>query len=274
MGVLNVTPDSFFDGGCNLDPAAAVDSALRMVSEGASIIDIGGESSRPGAEPVPAEVEMQRVLPVLRSLRARSDVLISVDTYKASVARACLDAGADIINDITALRGDPVMIDVLRASSAGIIIMHMQGTPKTMQRKPQYRNVVREVREFLEGRLKLLADAGIEQERVAVDPGIGFGKTVEHNLQLTCGLAAIASLDRPVCYGASRKSFIGKVLGRAVGDRLYGTIAANLAAYSAGAHILRVHDVSAAHDAIKMYRAIFAAADSDNSQNRGQMQNG
>lgn len=256
MGILNTTPDSFADRGRYLDPGAAVQHALRLVEEGARIIDIGGESTRPGSEPVSLDIELARVLPAIEGVRRWSNVLISVDTSKAEVARQALQAGAEIINDVTALRGDPAMVEVAASSNAGLIVMHMHGTPKTMQQRPSYSNVVESVRSFLGERLAWLERQGIARDRIAVDPGIGFGKTVQHNLQLIGQLGHLCELGRPVCFGASRKSFIGNLLGRQLDGRLPGTIAVTLAAYCRGAHIMRVHDVAAARDALLMTQAI------------------
>lgn len=243
MGILNVTPDSFSDGGRFLSPDAAVERALVMEGEGADIIDIGGESSRPGAEPVSVEEELGRVLPVLERLRGRLRIPISIDTTKAEVAEAALRAGARIVNDISALRFDPAMAPLVAESGAGLVLMHMLGTPKTMQQSPHYDDVVREVRGFLAERAQYAQSQGIPREAIAVDPGIGFGKTVEHNLELLRRLPELVELGFPVLVGPSRKSFIGAVLGLPVGERLEGTLAACAVAVVRGADILRVHDV-------------------------------
>jgi dihydropteroate synthase len=244
MGIINVTPDSFFDGGRRFEAAAAVADGVAMIASGADILDVGGESTRPGAAPVSEEEEMARVLPVVRGLRARIGAPISIDTYKASVARAALEEGADIVNDISALRFDPGMAALVAAEKVPLILMHMQGTPRTMQQDPQYRDVVREVRDFLAAQLYAALEAGVAQEAVIVDPGIGFGKTVEHNLELLRGLPALAALGQPLLVGASRKTFIGKILGAEPADRLEGSLAAAVAAVLGGANILRVHDVA------------------------------
>lgn len=243
MGILNVTPDSFSDGGRFLDQAAAVRRGQAMAEEGALILDIGGESSRPGADPVPAEEEARRVVPVIRELARTTDRLLSVDTTKADVAEQALAAGAHIINDITALTGDPGMAAVAHRHGAGVVLMHMQGTPRTMQAQPTYADVVGEVRGYLRDRVQALQAAGLDRATLAVDPGICFGKTVEHNLALLRGLPELAALGQPVLVGVSRKSFLGRLTGREVGDRLVPSLAALAFAVQRGAHILRVHDV-------------------------------
>ncbi len=243
MGVLNVTPDSFSDGGRYRDVERAVARGLQMAAEGAAILDIGGESSRPGAEPVPVEEELRRVAPVIEGLSGRAGCLLSVDTTKAAVAVAALAAGAHIVNDISALRGDPEMAPVVARSGAGLVVMHMRGTPRTMQQQPVYADVVNEVRAFLEERLRAAAAAGIDPLQVAVDPGIGFGKTLEHNLTLLSGLRAFHALGRPLLVGLSRKSFLGHLTGRGVEERLLPSLAALAYALGEGAQIVRVHDV-------------------------------
>lgn len=243
MGVLNVTPDSFSDGGRYFDPERAVARGLEMAREGADILDIGGESSRPGAQPVAEDEERRRVEPVVRALARQTDRLISIDTSKASVAAVALEAGAHIINDITALRGDPYMADVARESGAGVVLMHMQGTPQTMQINPSYTDVVREVIDFLRARIAFAESAGISRECLAVDPGIGFGKTVEHNVALLSALLRFAELGRPVLVGVSRKRFLGALTGRDVHDRLVPSLIAMAFALMNGAQIVRVHDV-------------------------------
>jgi dihydropteroate synthase len=256
MGVLNVTPDSFSDGGRYLDPDAAVRHALEMADEGADIIDIGAESSRPGAQPVSESEELRRLIPVVREVCRRVVVPVSVDTTKAGVARAALDAGAAIVNDISACQADPAMLPVVADAGAGLVLMHMQGTPQTMQRAPHYRSVVDEVREFLRERLQIAVRAGVAAEQILLDPGIGFGKNLEHNLALLARLDALHSLGRPILVGVSRKSFIGEVLGRGLDDRLMGTAAAVAAAVSRGARVVRVHDVKAMRDVVRMTDAI------------------
>ncbi len=256
MGVVNVTPDSFSDGGQFFDPAAAVAHGLRLVEEGADIIDVGGESTRPGAEPVPLEEELRRVLPVVTELAARTTVPISVDTMKAVVARECLRAGACIINDVTGLQ-DPEMVRVAARFRAGVVVLHMQGTPQTMQLQPHYQDVVAEVAAFFRERLAALAAAGLDPETVAVDPGIGFGKTLEHNLQLLARLEEIVPPDRPVVLGVSRKGFLGQVTGRSRQERVAGTLAVNVCVAAWGqAHVWRVHDVAPHRDAALLMEAI------------------
>jgi dihydropteroate synthase len=257
MGIVNVTPDSFSDGGRFLDPAAAVDHALALVADGADVLDVGGESTRPGSKWVPLDDERRRVIPVVRELAKRTTVPISVDTNKAAVAREALDAGACVVNDITGLAGDPGMPAVCRESGAGAVVMHMQGTPETMGVNPVYADVLREVGEYLGDRLRALADAGLDPETVCLDPGIGFGKRTEHSLRLIAGLGAFARFGRPVCLGVSRKGFIGRVLGRELPDRLAGSLAVACYAAARGtAHVLRVHDVAATRDAVRMIAAI------------------
>ena len=252
MGIVNVTPDSFSDGGRFLDPAVAIDRAMRLVDEGADLLDIGGESTRPGANPVELNEELQRVVPVICGLAGRVAVPISVDTMKAEVARQALAAGAAIVNDVTALMGDPAMIDVVRTAGAGVILMHMQGTPQTMQLSPSYpEGVLSAVDRFFASRLHDLPGLGIPPERLALDPGIGFGKTPEHNRVLMRELKHFARFGRPVCLGVSRKGFMGKLLNRPVGDRLAGSLAVAAHAVNQGAaHILRVHDVAATRDVV------------------------
>jgi len=225
MGIVNVTPDSFSDGGRFLGADAAVAQALRLVEQGTDVLDIGGESSRPGAQPVSLEEELSRVVPVIRRLAGQTSVSLSVDTCKAEVARQALEAGAHIINDITALQGDAAMPDVARSYQAGIILMHMRGTPTTMQTQPQYDDVTAEVSAFLEARLQACVDVGIAASQVVLDPGIGFGKTTAHNLQLLAHLEELKRLGRPVCLGVSRKGFLGQVLGRPLEQRLAGSLA-------------------------------------------------
>lgn len=256
MGILNITPDSFFDGGRRFDPSVAVADGVEMAARGADILDIGGESTRPGAAPVSEEEEMARVLPVVRGLRARVGAPISIDTYKAKVARAALDAGADIVNDISALRFDPEMAALVAAEKVPLILMHMQGTPRTMQKDPQYGDVVREVRDFLAAQLYAALDAGVSHDAVILDPGIGFGKTVEHNLLLLRGLPMLAALGQPLLVGASRKTFIGRILGAEPPDRLEGSLAAAVAAVLSGVNIVRVHDVAETRKALRVADAL------------------
>ncbi|MFA6233239.1 MAG: dihydropteroate synthase [Bacteroidota bacterium] len=254
MGILNVTPDSFSDGGAFPNHDAAVEHGLEMVHAGADIIDIGGESTRPGALEISEADELDRVLPVIAALRARSDVPISVDTRHAAVAAAAIRAGADIINDVSALRHDPRMAGVAAKHGVPVVLMHMQGTPTSMQQHPVYDNIIEEVILFFEERIRFCSDAGIDQ--MILDPGIGFGKTVEHNLQLLQGLRRFRRFGYPVLVGTSRKSFIGVLTGAAVQDRLSGSIASNVLAYLNGAQILRVHDVHAIRGAIDVAAAI------------------
>jgi dihydropteroate synthase len=258
MGIVNVTPDSFSDGGAFFDPARAVDHALRMIDEGAAIVDVGGESTRPGAAVVEADEERRRVVPVIEQLRAQSDALLSVDTSKASVARAALDAGAHIINDVSALTRDPEMATVACKQRAGVVLMHMRGTPQTMQHNPYYDDVVAEVHAYLAERVKAALEAGVVAEALAVDPGIGFGKTVAHNLQLLANVDAWRVAGIPALVGLSRKRFVGEVTGAPVADRLAGSLAALARCVMAGVEIMRVHDVAASVQAVRMVRAIEA----------------
>ncbi|MDY3559841.1 dihydropteroate synthase [Gemmata sp. JC673] len=256
MGIVNVTPDSFSDGGRFFDPSAAVAHALQLVRDGADILDIGGESTRPGAAPVSLADELQRVVPVVAELAQRADVPLSVDTMKAEVARASLGAGAAIVNDVAGFR-DPAMVTVAREFRAGVVVMHMRGEPATMQHNPQYRDVVAEVADYLQERLRVLGESGIPPERVCLDPGIGFGKALEHNLTLLANLNTVAALRRPVCLGVSRKGFIGKLCGRELTERDPGSLAVGCFAAARGAaHVLRVHDVRGARDAAVLLDAI------------------
>lgn len=256
MGIVNVTPDSFSDGGQFFDPARAVDHALRLVAEGADILDIGGESTRPGAEPVPVEEELRRVVPVVAELAQRVSIPISVDTMKATVARRCLEAGAVIVNDVSGLR-DPEMVAVAAEHRAGVVVMHMPGTPQTMNLDPHYTNVVAELEAYFEERLRVLAELGIPPHAVCLDPGIGFGKRTAHNLELLANLGAFARFGRPLCLGVSRKGFIGKLCGREPGERMPGSLAvACIAAARGQSHVLRVHDVAPTRDAAVMLDAI------------------
>ena len=257
MGIINATPDSFSDGGSFLDPQAALAHGLRMVAEGAEILDVGGESTRPGAQGVSADEEIQRVLPVIRALRRESRVLISIDTSKAAVARAALDAGADIINDVTGLRGDPDMSALAASSKAGVVIMHMQGEPRTMQVSPAYDDVVSEVGEFFRQALAGAIASGIDPMCIALDPGIGFGKSPEHNRRLLAELSAFLPLGRPLLVGVSRKSFLGWLAGSAaMDDRFWPGVALTSLCRERGARILRVHDVKPHTEALRMTEAI------------------
>lgn len=256
MGIVNVTPDSFSDGGQWFDPQKAVEHALQLAEDGADILDIGGESTRPGSESVTLEDELQRVIPVISALRSQTDRLISIDTQKAEVAQQALNAGADIINDVSGLTADPRMIDVCAASDCGVIVMHMQGTPQTMQLQPHYKDVVHEVRQELAVRLESCDRAGIARDRIVLDPGIGFGKTAQHNVDLLHHLKDLRSLDRPVLIGHSRKRFLSKVIGRPVEERSAGTIGVSIAVAQLGADILRVHDVRSTRDALWAWNTI------------------
>lgn len=255
MGIVNVTPDSFSDGGRFFEPRAAVDHALALAAQGADIIDIGGESTRPFSTPVPAEEELRRVIPVIAALAGRIGVPISIDTSKAVVAKEAIQAGAEIINDVTGLTGDPAMVALAAETQAAVCIMHMQGTPQTMQINPTYRNVVEEVGAFLRHRRDALVEAGIPPERVAVDPGIGFGKTTEHNLQLLRNAWQFHELGCPVLVGHSRKGFIARVAGDRHADPLGGTVGVALALARQGVQVLRVHDVGLIRQALVLFEA-------------------
>jgi dihydropteroate synthase len=259
MGVLNVTPDSFSDGGRYIDVEAALVHGRRLAAEGAALVDVGGESTRPGAEPVPAELERERVLPVIEGLAA-DGIAVSIDTSKATVAQAALAAGAVLVNDVTALRGDSEMAAAVAEAGADICLMHMLGEPRTMQDDPRYDDVVGEVEGFLAERAEAAVAAGIPRERIALDPGIGFGKTLAHNLALLRALPRLAQLG-PLLVGVSRKRFLGALSGRDVADdRLAASLAAALYCYRGGAHLLRVHDVRATADALAVERALEGAA--------------
>jgi dihydropteroate synthase len=257
MGVLNVTPDSFSDGGEFFGAEPAVAHAEMMFDEGAQVIDVGGESTRPGSDPVNPEEELRRVLPVIRGiLSARPDAIVSIDTYRSSTAKAALDTGARVVNDVTAL-GDPKMAGLVAERGCPIVLMHMLGEPKSMQQDPRYEDVVREVRDFLTERAERAIRAGVEPENVILDPGIGFGKTLEHNLKLLNRLDSLVELGFPVLVGVSRKSFLGKITGSDdTKDRLFGTVAANVLAYERGASLFRVHDVRASGEALAVAATI------------------
>jgi dihydropteroate synthase len=287
MGILNVTPDSFSDGGRFLEVGAAVAHGLALAAEGAEIVDVGAESTRPGSAPVSAQEELRRALPVVEGLAAAwscaeadltpasieslisagSQHLISIDTSKSSVARAALYAGARLVNDVTALRGDRELAGVIAESDAECCLVHMRGEPRTMQQEPYYDDVVDEVKAFLEARLRFAVQEGIDEERVLLDPGIGFGKTVSHNLELLRRLGELTELGRPIVIGTSRKSFLGRLAGDAAGlsapvaadERLPGTVASNVLAFERGARVFRVHDVAAARDALAVTVATLAA---------------
>src|SRR5215207_4869594 len=256
MGIVNVTPDSFADGGEFLDPERAIAHGRKLAGEGADVLDVGGESTRPGAEAVPAEEELRRVRPVVEAIAADGGPAVSIDTSKSAVAAAAIDAGASIVNDVTALRADPDLAALCVERDSELILMHMLGDPRTMQENPTYDDVVEEVKAFLAERIEFAVSAGVDEERIWVDPGIGFGKTVEHNLELHRGLTELAELGRPIVFGSSRKSFIGKLTGAGVHDRLGGTVASNVIAYANGAAMLRVHDVSPMRQALQVADAI------------------
>jgi len=260
MGILNVTPDSFSDGGSYLDPSKAVERGLEMAEQGADIIDVGGESTRPGAEPVTEEEEIKRVMPVVESLARKLKVPVSIDTCKSAVARAAIEAGASIVNDISGLGFDPGLAKTAAEAKAGLVLMHIQGSPRDMQVNPCYTDVVSEVAQDLAKSMKLAVGSGVEKERIALDPGIGFGKDLEHNLKLLNNLKTLAALGRPVVVGASRKSFIGKLgCGDSPKGRLPGSLAAAVAAAANGASVLRVHDVAETRQALKVAVAIGGA---------------
>jgi dihydropteroate synthase len=257
MGVVNVTPDSFSDGGLHTQPDRAAAHALDLVAQGADLIDVGGESTRPGSMPVALDEELRRVVPVVTAVVRQGRVPVSVDTSKAEVARACLDAGAQIVNDVTALTGDPGMAEVARAAGAGLILMHMQGTPATMQAAPAYADVVVDIYRYFQERLQSLVGVGLDAGRMALDPGIGFGKTLAHNLDLLAHLDRFQALGRPMCLGVSRKGFLGKVLGRPMEARLAGALAVACHALAHGAvQILRVHDVAATRDVVRIWQTL------------------
>jgi dihydropteroate synthase len=255
MGVVNVTPDSFSDGGAFEEPAAAIAHARRLLAEGADILDIGGESTRPGAEPVPAQEELARVLPVIEGL---AGARISIDTMKLAVAEAAVAAGASYVNDVTAFRHDPELAGFVADRGLDCCLMHMLGEPRTMQRDPRYADVVADVKAFLHVRMEAAVAAGVPEERIQLDPGIGFGKTLEHNLELLRRLHELTDLGRPLVIGTSRKSFLGLLTGRDVTDRVHGTTATCVLALERGARVFRVHDVAAVADALKVAAATLA----------------
>jgi dihydropteroate synthase len=255
MGVVNVTPDSFSDGGVFDDEPAAVAHAQRLISEGAAIIDVGGESTRPGAAPVPVEDELERVIGVVEGI---SGARVSIDTMKVAVAERALDAGASYVNDVTAFRHEPEMAGLVADRGADCCLMHMLGEPRTMQDDPRYEDVVDDIKGFLEERMAFAIGAGVKEERIQLDPGIGFGKTLEHNLELLRRLDEFATLGRPIVVGTSRKSFLGKLTGRDVTERVHATVATNVIAYERGARVFRVHDVAATRDALEVAAATFA----------------
>lgn len=259
MGIVNVTPDSFSDGGLYLDAEAAVAHGRELLGEGADILDVGGESTRPGADAVGADEERRRTEPVVRALAA-TGATVSIDTSKASVARAALDAGAGIVNDVTALRADPELADLCAERGCGLVLMHMQGSPRTMQEDPRYDDVVDDVRAFLSERADAALAAGVFGDRIWVDPGIGFGKTLEHNLELLRRLPELRALGHPIVIGTSRKTFIGQLTGREPAERIGGTIASNVLALAGGADVFRVHDVRPVREALQVADAILGNA--------------
>ena len=265
MGIINVTPDSFSDGGQFLDSAAAVAQGIRLVEEGADMLDIGGESSRPGAPPVEEEEELRRVLPVVEQLSGAVEVPISIDTQKTVVARKALSAGAVIINDVAANREDEAMWRLVADTGAGYIAMHMRGTPQTMQEDPRYDDVTNEVESFFQDRLERLAAVGVLAEQVALDPGIGFGKRLQHNLELIRNIEELRICQRPILVGLSRKRFIGTLLGHEVGQRDIGTVAANMVALFAGANMLRVHNVPYTKELVSIFAAIQCGSRTEDS---------
>jgi dihydropteroate synthase len=256
MGVLNVTPDSFSDGGLYFDKQLAIDRALQMVEEGADIIDIGGESTRPFSDPVPLEEELRRVIPVIEAIAPKVAVPISIDTYKAKVASEALQAGASIVNDISGLRFDPDLARVVSEHGAGLILMHIKGTPKTMQLDPHYEDVILEIKEYLKESIKKAESEGVHPDSIVIDPGIGFGKKLNHNLEIFRRLRELEELGKPILVGPSRKSFIGEILGVPVSERLYGTLGAVAYCALKGVHIVRVHDVKAVRQVLDIIDAI------------------
>jgi len=265
MGVLNVTPDSFSDGGHYLEREAAVERGVELVAEGADIIDIGGESTKPGSEPVPTKEEFRRVIPVVTALRKKTGALLSIDTTKADIARAALEAGADLVNDISSFRFDARMISLVAQKDVPVILMHMKGTPKTMQAEARYDDLLGEVKSFLKERIEVARAYGIKKEKIIVDPGIGFGKRFQDNLALINRLPFLEELACPLLVGLSRKSFIGKILNSPPLERLEGTIAASVLSIIRGAHILRVHDVRAVKRAVLVAEAILNEPQDKNS---------
>ena len=260
MGIVNVTPDSFSDGGRFLMADSAVQQAMQLVADGADILDIGGESTRPGAEPVTETEELRRVVPVIERLARATSVPISIDTSKSNVARQALKAGAKIVNDISGLRYDSQMIAVCQEADCGIVCMHMQGTPQTMQINPHYDDVVAEINSFFSERLQTMLAAGIPAERIALDPGVGFGKTPQHNVTILSSIRRFQELGRPVLIGHSRKRFLHKLLGKPVDDRVFGTVGVSVALANQDVDIIRVHDVAANRDAITAFQAIKSAS--------------
>jgi dihydropteroate synthase len=257
MGVVNVTPDSFSDGGLYYEPEAAIAQGIALQTEGAAILDIGGESTRPGSEGVGADEELRRVLPVIEGLLTATgtDAQISIDTSKYEVARRALSAGATLVNDVTAFRADPEIASLVAEHGADCVLMHMLGEPRTMQLDPRYDDVVSDVKAFLEARMAFAISSGVAEERIMLDPGIGFGKTIDHNLELLRRLDELVALGRPVVIGTSRKSFLGRITGKGIDERLPGTIATNVLAYERGARVFRVHEVAPVYDALAVVAA-------------------
>lgn len=256
MGIVNVTPDSFSDAGLNFTEGAGVAHALELLRQGAEIVDVGGESTRSEAELVPLDEELRRVIPTIEGIRERSDALISIDTMKAEVARRAVQAGAAIINDVSALRGDPRMGEVAAETGAGVVLMHMQGTPQTMQRDPRYGDVVAEVHDFLAERIEYAESLGIARSRLAIDPGVGFGKTFEHNMELLRNLQRFVDLGCVLLIGVSRKGFLKRLTGKSMAERTTSSVVCSLAACCAGARVARVHDVGQMVDAIRVWTAL------------------
>ena len=257
MGILNVTPDSFSDGGKYLEKNTAINHALEMIDQGADIIDIGGESTRPFSDPVSLKEEISRVVPVIEGIRKKSDICISIDTTKSQVATAALNSGASVINDVSAMEVDPLMVDVALKFDCPLIIMHMKGTPKNMQDDPQYESLISDIKDYLLDRIDLIISKGINPKKIVIDPGIGFGKTVENNFEIINNLKHFTSMDFPVLLGASRKSFIGISLNLPEEDRLEGSLAANIIGFQNGAKIFRVHDVAETNKALIIANKIF-----------------
>ena len=256
MGIINCTPDSFYPGSRRTAAESAIGTALSMEESGADIVDVGGESTRPGSEYVGEDEELERVIPVIRGIREKSDIVISVDTRKATVAESALDAGADIVNDISALRDDPELARLVAREGVPVVLMHMRGTPRTMQKAPRYDDTVGEIAQELLSAVDRATEAGIDAARMIIDPGIGFGKRHEDNLRILAGIPRLADLGFPLLIGLSRKSFLGKITGREVQDRLAASLGANVCAAITGAHILRVHDVAETVDVLRVVRAI------------------
>lgn len=261
MGILNVTPDSFSEDGHCLNIETAIERAQQMIAEGVDLIDIGGESTRPGASYVDEDVEIKRISPILTVLRKLTNIPLSIDTRKAAVARRALDLGADIINDVSALQDDPRMAQLIQESGAGVVLMHRQGHSVNMQHAPQYKDVVGEVKDFLSERVSMARSMGIPADHILVDPGIGFGKTLNHNLEILRNIGELLPLGQPILIGVSRKAFIGTLTGKPVGEREFGNAVAVAAAVWQGAHIVRVHEVGAMHDAILVAQALQNSCD-------------